>query len=284
MRALVGDPPLANWENPTGAPLYPEVPADSYERVLDFGCGCGRMARRLLQMRRPPSQYLGVDLHPGMVEWCRQNLAPAHPGFEFVYHAVYSAGLSPDPTLPAAAPLPAEAEAFTLIEATSVFTHLVEPQAEYYLDEVRRVIAPDGWFASSWFLFERNAFPMLQDFQNALYINELDLSNAVIFDRTWLVEALSRRGLIVAAAVPPRTRGYHWQLFVTPERPGIERVELPRDSAPIGSHPPPARTMQPADRLAQFDGLQAPARELAEAKRRIAELEARLHPGEENPR
>ena len=42
---------------------------------------------------------------------------------------------------------------------------------------------PDGWLHASWFLFDKRLFPMMQPFQNALFINETDPSNAVIFDR-----------------------------------------------------------------------------------------------------
>ncbi len=44
-------------------------------------------------------------------------------------------------------------------------------------------MAPDGLLRSTWFLCEKRYFPMMQDFQNALYINENDTTNAVIYDR-----------------------------------------------------------------------------------------------------
>ena len=53
--------------------------------------------------------------------------------------------------------------------------------------------SPDGVAVTTWFLFDKANFPMMQEFQNALYISDFDPTNAVIFDRTWLSGALARR-------------------------------------------------------------------------------------------
>ncbi len=39
--------------------------------------------------------------------------------------------------------------------AHSVFTHLIQGQAEHHLHEVARILRPDGFFKSTWFFFER---------------------------------------------------------------------------------------------------------------------------------
>jgi SAM-dependent methyltransferase len=90
MRALVGPTDPAAFDNPSHGLVYPYLGADRYRRVFDFGCGCGRVARQLIQQRPRPERYLGIDLHRGMVEWARTNLAPAAPGFEFKHHRVYT--------------------------------------------------------------------------------------------------------------------------------------------------------------------------------------------------
>jgi hypothetical protein len=52
--------------------------------------------------------------------------------------------------------------------AHSVFTHLLEPDADYYLSEAARILASDGVLQSTWFIFDRKGYPMLQEFQHAL--------------------------------------------------------------------------------------------------------------------
>ena len=239
MRELVGSFEAAGYENPTGAPIWPDVPEEAWETYLDFGCGCGRSARRIIQQTPRPRRYIGVDLHRGMIRWCQENLAPHAEGFEFVHHEVFNAGLNPDRALPLAAPLPVEDGAVTLMEASSVFTHLIESQAEFYLDEVARLLAPEGILICTFFLFDKVSFPFMQDNQNALYINDRDPTNAVVYDREWLLSGLRSRGLVISKAEPPRVRGYHWRLYITPQREGVEGIELPEDDAEPGRRPPP---------------------------------------------
>jgi hypothetical protein len=92
---------------------------------------------------------------------------------------------------------------------------------------------------STWFLFDKAPFPMMQSFQNALYINAIDPTNAVIYDRAWLRAAAAEAGLVATGAWPPAIRGFHWQIFFSPVAAGIPEIELPADEAPLGSMPPP---------------------------------------------
>jgi SAM-dependent methyltransferase len=239
MRELVGPTDPALFNNPSGDPIYPYLPPRLLEAVLDFGCGCGRVARQLIQQRERPKRYLGIDLHRGMIEWCRQNLAPHAVGFEFVHHDVHNLGFNPAPGKPETMPFPAADDAFTLVQAFSVFTHLTQAHASYYLGEAARVLRPDGMLHSTWFLFDKQDFPMMQDFQNALYINDADPTNAVIFDRDWLREEARAAGLTICSVVPPPIRGFQWIVIMAPTEAGLPEVPLPADDAPAGRAAPP---------------------------------------------
>ena len=144
MRALVGSTDPALFDNPSGQPVFEGLPVAQYHSVLDFGCGCGRMARQLIQQRPRPERYVGVDLHAGMVSWCQTNLAPYAPGFEFHHHDVFYGGFNPGNGKPLHAVLPFADDAFSLVFAISVFTHLTEVQAEAYLVDLSRVLEPGG--------------------------------------------------------------------------------------------------------------------------------------------
>jgi SAM-dependent methyltransferase len=239
MRELVGPTDAALFDNPTGEPVYPYLPSEIYDSVFDFGCGCGRVARQLIQQRPRPRRYLGIDVHRGMIQWCRENLTPAAPGFEFLHHDVFNAGLNPARGKPDRAPFPAEDDSFTLVQAWSIFTHLTERQASYYLREAARILRHDGVLHSTWFLFDKREFPMMQAFQNAVYINDVDPTNAVIFDREWLRRETAAAGLTIYSVIPPTLRGYHWLILMAPSRPGLDEAPIPADEAPIGHAPPP---------------------------------------------
>jgi SAM-dependent methyltransferase len=239
MRALIGstDPDL--FDNPSGGPVFAGLEPASFPSVLDFGCGCGRIARQLIQQQPRPERYVGLDLHAGMIRWCNENLATYAPGFEFQHHDVLYGGFNPGPNKPLFAPLPLTDDAFSLVVAISVFTHLTQVQAEAYLGELSRVLAPGGTLLTSWFLFDKRDFPMMQPEQNTLFINEHDVRNAVIYDRAWLQGAVAKVGLSIYEADQPEVRGHQWVLRMTQPGPEVIQADLPEDLAERGHRPPP---------------------------------------------
>jgi SAM-dependent methyltransferase len=240
MRRLIGPTENEAFDNPTRGLVYPYLDEAHYESIFDFGCGCGRVARQLILQNPQPGRYFGIDLHRGMIEWCRANLAPHAPNFTFEHHDVFAASLNPREDAPRTRPFPVESGAFTLINAWSVFTHLTETQVPHYLNESARILTKDGLLNSTWFLFDKREFPMMQDYANALYINEFDLSAAVIFDRSWLRKAAGEAGLTIIGVYPPIVRGFQWTLLLTPTRLGLQEAELPVDDAPYGQMKPPS--------------------------------------------
>lgn len=238
MRQLVGPTADEFFDNPTGRLVLPGIAPERYASVFDFGCGCGRLARQLIQQTPRPERYVGVDLHKGMVRWCKSNLEPVAPGFQFHHHDVHNLGFNPDATS-RTLPLPAPSSSFTLVIAWSVFTHLLEEQVMHYLREVKRILAPDGVFVSTWFTFDKVAYPMMQSFQNALYINSTDPTNAVIFDRAWLQRCFSDAGLAPTRIVAPEVRGYQWLIEMRHAVEGNVAVDFPPDVANTGIVRPP---------------------------------------------
>lgn len=101
------------------------VEIDSSKRVLDFGCGCGRVLRHLHGMTG--AQFYGSDYNPELIAWCRRNL-------RFGQFDVN--GVSP--------PLAYDKEQFDLIYALSVFTHLPEDLQSAWMSELARLLKPGG--------------------------------------------------------------------------------------------------------------------------------------------
>ena len=175
LRRLVG-PTREDWyDNPKGQLVFPKLPASAYESVFDFGCGCGRVARMLIQQEPRPARYVGIDLHRELIKWCNKNLAPHAPGFEFHHHDVFNFHFNPDAKA-RELPFPIEDGSFTLVNATSVFTHLTQEQTPHYLRETARVLRPNGVLHSTWFLFEGTDFPMLSPENGAIYVSYVDPS------------------------------------------------------------------------------------------------------------
>jgi SAM-dependent methyltransferase len=97
--------------------------------ILDFGCGCGRMARWWSDL--PQLAIHGCDYNKELVNWCQENLP-------FVQARVTDL----DP------PLPYSDGSFDLVYAFSVFTHLSIELANRWVAELERIVKPGGllWF------------------------------------------------------------------------------------------------------------------------------------------
>jgi SAM-dependent methyltransferase len=99
---------------------------DSFEHVLDFGCGCARTLRWLSPLAERRQMY-GTDVDEEAIAWCRRSIG-------FARFTVNDAR----------PPLPYPDGRFDLVYAISVFTHLSEELQLEWLDELSRVTAPHG--------------------------------------------------------------------------------------------------------------------------------------------
>jgi SAM-dependent methyltransferase len=95
---------------------------DGAERIVDFGCGCGRVLRFF---ENPPlsGQLFATDIDQEAIAWCKTNLASL-------------ASFSRNGDQP---PLEFERDSFDLILAISVFTHLPEALELSWLRELQRI-------------------------------------------------------------------------------------------------------------------------------------------------
>jgi SAM-dependent methyltransferase len=238
LRRSVGTVGLEFFENPYRIRVFGDaIRAEQYQSVFDFGCGCGRIARQmLLQADCVPERYVGVDLYRPSVDWCVKHLSPVHPGFKFLHHDYFSAGLNPKGSK---TPLPLrEKGRFGLVNAHSVFTHIVEDHVAHYFEQVSALVDQGGALRVTWFLFDKQPFPMMQSSQNSLYINITDPSNAVIYDIEFVKQLYRNAGLNIYRIEPPGIRGHQWLVYAS-RGLGHTEVEFPRDEGTIGTVRPP---------------------------------------------
>jgi ubiquinone/menaquinone biosynthesis C-methylase UbiE len=96
-------------------------------RVLDFGCGCGRLLRQFLDEARL-AEFHGSDTDAEMISWVRKHLCPPIAD-------VRVNGERP--------PLDYPDDHFDLVTAFSVFTHIADGWSDWML-EIHRVLKPSG--------------------------------------------------------------------------------------------------------------------------------------------
>jgi SAM-dependent methyltransferase len=98
---------------------------DTLSSLLDFGCGCGRVARHWATLEGP--EIHGCDANPVLIDWCKRNLP---------FMTCVTNGLEP--------PLPYDDDSFDVVYAFSVLTHLPVAVQRAWIDEFLRIVRQDG--------------------------------------------------------------------------------------------------------------------------------------------
>jgi SAM-dependent methyltransferase len=220
-----GADPLAFYER-EGALVRERIermlPAEwSFEgkRVLDFGCGSGRVLRHFLA-EAAQGEFWGCDIDGPSIDWLRANLSPPlHP---------FQNRLVP--------PLALEDAGLDLIWATSVFTHIDLWSA--WLLEMHRVLAPGGILIASWLgegMWEALlGEPYREDEVGITVLRHWDAGGAwVLHSEWWLRDHWGRAFEVLEIMRPPRDAGGTPQVthsyIALRRRPGtFTREELER--------------------------------------------------------
>lgn len=176
-------------------------------RVLEIGCGIGRMALPLTQfLEAPAGRYSGFDVVPAGIEWCQQNIAAAYANFEFLHLDFKNQLYNPDGRLDEETVLPFESDSVDFLFMTSVVTHLDPAYTTFYLREAARVLRPTGrLFVTAFVMDEANrtlvaakkarpAFHLEGDGPDYIADRAHPMA-AVAFDADWLLGTARAQGL-----------------------------------------------------------------------------------------
>lgn len=177
-----------------------------HERMLDLGCGVGRMAVPLTQYLTAEGSYDGVDVAAPGIAWCARAITPVYPNFRFqrldVAHPLYNAQGEAEA---ATVRLPFADASFDFIALVSVLTHLDPDAVANYAREIARLLAPGGrCFATAFLLNKparagivagtaRPAFPVSD--APVLYADPEAPLAAVAYDEDTLLAAFLAAGL-----------------------------------------------------------------------------------------
>jgi SAM-dependent methyltransferase len=197
------------------------LPPDS--RVLEIGCGCGRLSRAFARYLSPQGRYEAFDVARVLIEWCQQHLEPQLPNFHFFWADVRAGGHNPEGAMSGAAfRFPFSDDSFDLVVACSVFTHMLPDEIENYLAEVFRVLKTDGCFFMSVFLFDRDAETAV-DTGSTIFDFRYPIGPCLTFDRErpeegiacrkdWFLELIEASGFRVDGV-----QGGNWRQIRSPQ-------------------------------------------------------------------
>ncbi|MDZ4695339.1 MAG: class I SAM-dependent methyltransferase [Deltaproteobacteria bacterium] len=181
------------------------------DRVLDVGSGVGRMAIPMTNYLKHGS-YLGFDIVPEGVKWCQQKITPKYPNFQFALADIYSERYNPKGTQDSTTfRFPVDDESVDFVFLTSVFTHLLLPEATHYLKEIGRVLKKGGRVLGTWFLLNEESRKLMVSAPNSpglvypmdgnpdVLVYSLDIPRgAVGFSETLVRQLHAQAGLKIA--------------------------------------------------------------------------------------
>lgn len=128
------------------------------DKVLDVGCGIGRMAVPLTGYLSGEGCYEGMDIVKEGINWCQKKITPRYPNFQFHIADIYNKRYNPKGKYQSAEyKFPYQDESFDFIFLTSVFTHMLARDMENYLSEISRVLKKNGTCFITFFLLNEES-------------------------------------------------------------------------------------------------------------------------------
>lgn len=127
-------------------------------KIADLGCGVGRLVVPFMSFLNSEGHYYGLDVDKEMIDWCNENYKPVAGNMTFDWADVENKQYFPDGTASDANYVfPYEDKLLDFGFAFSLFTHLLEPGARNYLNEISRTLKPKGKFMLSTFLLNETS-------------------------------------------------------------------------------------------------------------------------------
>ena len=119
---------------------------NSESRILEIGCGSGRLPVGLLSTDQSIERYVGIDVDVEAIRWCERWIAAEHTTFQFLHIDVYNERYNPKGAthLDDRFRFEVADQSCDIIYLYSVFTHMEIDDIGVYLREFKRILAPQG--------------------------------------------------------------------------------------------------------------------------------------------
>jgi SAM-dependent methyltransferase len=183
--------------------------------VLEIGCGVGRLAYELASFLDADGRYSGFDISPKAIGWCNEHYAPLLPNFRFDLVDVRNARYRPTQGAEASTvAFPYADSQFDVACAFAVFMHMQLPEISNYLEEVGRVLKPDGFAVATFRAIAADERPPRTRNRDWVAVGDGVYSifpetpgRALAYDDALVRATIERAGLRIAGAVAGRWHG-----------------------------------------------------------------------------
>ncbi|HEY5286305.1 MAG TPA: class I SAM-dependent methyltransferase [Solirubrobacteraceae bacterium] len=175
--------------------LQETLGVDISSRVLDIGCGVGRLPIGIRAQLGSLNHYTGIDVDAGSIAWCEKHILGEDVAFihlDLANERYNPSGSSIDQSFR----LPLADASFDVIHLYSVFSHMETDDVVAYLREFARLLAPDGAVFLTAFLEDGVAEMTVNPSGYGSYPGEWEGAlHCVRFDHSFFASLVDQAGL-----------------------------------------------------------------------------------------
>ena len=189
-------------------------------RLVDVGCGLGRLATGLL-VEFGDVEYLGLDANRQFVGWCQEHIERHHPSFRFMHVDVVNENYNPNGTVDGdKIRLPVANASADIVYMWGVFTNMAPEHVQIYVSELSRIARDGGKIFLT--AFVEDDVPEVSFNPTAYVPYDCNAPLVVVrYNKQWLFPLFSRHGLTIDDF------RYHGGMFPKQSEICLTKIESP---------------------------------------------------------
>jgi cyclopropane fatty-acyl-phospholipid synthase-like methyltransferase len=176
------------------------------DKILDIGCGCGRISIYFLDYLNSNGSYAGIDPALPLINWCKENIEPRYSNCRIEHVDILCPGINDEGKIrPEDFQFPFENHSFDKIVLNSLFTHMKDDGVRQYLREINRVLSPNGMVFVTFFMLNENSiksmkkgqavFDFKYDYGNYKSFHSSRPEEGIAYDEAFVKQMIKESGL-----------------------------------------------------------------------------------------
>ena len=167
------------------------------DRVLEVGCGVGRMVLPLTRHLAEGGTYDGIEIAKYKLYYCKRTFGRRFGNFKFHHADVFNKYYNPRGSMRACEySFPFQPGSFDFVFLVSVFTHMLPADMEHYLAEIFRVMDAGATFiASFWLMDSKEDRPLTHEYSDICTVYRIDEpEHGVFYIENYVLDVYKRTG------------------------------------------------------------------------------------------
>jgi len=182
-------------------------------KILDIGCGIGRMAVPITKYLTENGEYHGFDIVKMGINWANENITSRYPNFYFKHSNIFNQMYNPQGIVNSSNyTFEYSNDYFDFVFLTSVFTHMYAIDVERYIYEISRVMKSKARCLITMFILNdesKDNIKRSKSDQNLIYrIDNVSFTkdqeipeSAIGFDEDYIKLLFKKNGLMICDSI-----------------------------------------------------------------------------------